>query len=401
MKNEKVKVAVFSSLATLIICIMLFFIFPNTGRITPPGVGDYNTHFAEIQAYIDKYSIFDFDNEIAYSNASYGYLYGVSDDRYLGFFSAEEYKSYIEDSKGEFTGIGVQFYYSDDLSDGLLIWQVVGDSPAEKAGLRSGDLLIEIDYENIEGKTYYDVLDMLQKEEGATSEVTVLRGNEQLDFSLTWENFVRRDVSYYIADNYIGVITINEFTENVYSQFKTALEEISAAGAQGIIFDLRNNPGGNLSTVCDIVDMLVPAGSEIAYIEYKDSVETIYAKTEPIIDMPFVVLVNRSSASAAELFASSLRDILGTKLVGEKTFGKGVGQQTFILSDNSAIKLTTFKYYTKSRTDYNNIGLEPDYIVEMNLSEYKSFYSMQEDEDRQKQKAIEVMKTLISEKGIG
>ncbi|PWM43017.1 MAG: hypothetical protein DBX47_07395 [Clostridiales bacterium] len=402
MKNEKFKAGLYSAIITLLICVLVFmwFIYPNMSK-PPQGSSDnYNSHFNEIQKYIDKYSIFDFDNSKAFQNASYGYLYGLKDDGYIGYFSKDEYTEYISGNEGNFTGIGIQFYYSSGtLEEGLLIWRVLGDSPAEIAGVKPGDLLTAVDGESIKEKSYTEVLEILQGEEGENSDLTVNRSDESLTFSLKRSKFIKRDISYYLTDKYIGVVSIDEFTENVYSQFKNAIEKLAAEGAKGIIFDLRNNPGGNLDTVCDVVDLLVPAGSEIAIIEYKDTSETIYAKKDPIIDLPYVVLTNRSSASAAELFSSALRDLLGSPLVGEKTYGKGVGQQTFSLSDGSAIKLTTFKYYTKSRTDYNNIGLVPDYNVEMNLSEYKNFYSMKDSEDSQKQKAKEVLQTLISEKG--
>ena len=402
IKNEKIKTGIYSSAITFLICVLVFmwFFYPNMKKATSGSSDNYADHFDEIQKYVDKYSIFSFDQEKAYQNASYGYLCGLSDDKYIGSFSQDEYNEYVSGNEGNFTGIGIQFYYTTGtLEEGLLIWRVLGDSPAEKAGVKPGDVLTAIDGETIYDKTYSFVLDKLQGEEGKSSDINVARGKETLTFSLTRTKFVIRDISYYLTDTHIGVVSIDEFTDNVYSQFKEAIKNLSDKGAKGIIFDLRNNPGGNLDTVCDMVDLLVPTGSEIAKIEYKDSSETIYAKEDPIIDMPYVVLTNRSSASAAELFSSALRDLLGTPLVGEKTYGKGVGQQTFRLSDGSAIKLTTFRYYTKSHTDYNNIGLIPNYNVEMTLSEYKNFYAMQDSGDTQKQKAKEVLQTLISEKG--
>ena len=154
---------------------------------------------------------------------------------------------------------------------------------------------------------------------------------------------------------------------------------------------MRNNPGGELNTVCNMIDMLIPGGEEIIVIEYKEEEEIIYSTNFRLADMPFVVLLNNDSASGSELFSSALRDILGTKLIGENSFGKGVGQTTFPLYDGSGIKVTTFKYLTKSRTDYNKTGLVPDYEIKLDSKWDMEFYTMTYEDDIQLQKAISVL----------
>ena len=216
------------------------------------------------------------------------------------------------------------------------------------------------------------------------------RNGEEKSFSITRKAFEQRNVEYNIYDN-LGYIRIYQFAENADEQFQQALNTLLSKNVDGIIFDVRNNPGGELNTVCSMIDMLIPGGEEIIVIEYKDEEEIIYSTNTRLADMPFVVLMNNSSASGSELFSSSLRDILGTKLIGENSFGKGVGQTTFPLNDGSGVKITTFKYLTKSRVDYNNTGLKPDYEVDLDSKWDLEFYTMTFEDDIQLQKAISVL----------
>ncbi|MBQ7014552.1 MAG: PDZ domain-containing protein [Clostridia bacterium] len=347
--------------------------------------------FHTLKEYIDEYAIYEFDEEYAEDTAHLYYMTGLKDDPYSYYFTKEELIEYNTENQGSFMGIGINVMTQTTvLEDGLYIYRVIGGSPAEAAGLMTGDKIIEADGISFINYPYEDAVDILLDEEGTTVNLKVDRNGEIKIFSITRKAFEQRNVEYAVYDN-LGYIRIYQFAENADEQFQDALNSLLAKNVEGIIFDVRNNPGGELNTVCNMIDMLIPGGEEIIVIEYKEEEEIIYSTNFRLADMPFVVLLNNDSASGSELFSSALRDILGTKLIGENSFGKGVGQTTFPLYDGSGIKVTTFKYLTKSRTDYNKTGLVPDYEIKLDSKWDMEFYTMTYEDDIQLQKAISVL----------
>ncbi len=329
---------------------------------------------AEINSFIDDYAIMPFDKEEALSNAIFFYVASL-EDPYCSYMDADEYATYLEELSGSFTGIGVNVITTSEiLENGLLIYRVIGNSPAELAGLKNGDIIIEADGVSFINYPYEDAVDLMLDELGTTINLVVDRNGERLEFNIVRQNFTKRLVDYEIIEN-LGYVTVYQFEAAALDQFKAALNELEKAGVKGYIFDMRNNPGGELNTVKNMVDLLVPK-DEIVVLQYKDYESSLYASDNDYIEKPCVVLINGESASAAELFSSALRDIRGSKLIGEQTFGKGVGQTSFSLSDGSALKFTTFRYVTKSRYNYDGIGLEPDYVVELPLEDTVYYYCM-------------------------
>ena len=344
---------------------------------------------AEINSFIDDYAIMPFDKEEALSNAIFFYVASL-EDPYCSYMDADEYATYLEELSGSFTGIGVNVITTSEiLENGLLIYRVIGNSPAELAGLKNGDIIIEADGVSFINYPYEDAVDLMLDELGTTINLVVDRNGERLEFNIVRQNFTKRLVDYEIIEN-LGYVTVYQFEAAALDQFKAALNELEKAGVKGYIFDMRNNPGGELNTVKNMVDLLVPK-DEIVVLQYKDYESSLYASDNDYIEKPCVVLINGESASAAELFSSALRDIRGSKLIGEQTFGKGVGQTSFSLSDGSALKFTTFRYVTKSRYNYDGIGLEPDYVVELPLEDTVYYYCMSRSDDTQLAKAIQVL----------
>lgn len=344
---------------------------------------------AEINSFIDEYAIMPFDKETALSNAIFFYVASL-EDPYCSYMDADEYAAYLEELSGSFTGIGVNVITTSEiLENGLLIYRVIGNSPAELAGLKNGDVIVEANGVSFIDYPYEDAVDIMLDELGTTINLVVDRNGERLEFNIVRQNFTKRLVDYEIIEN-LGYITVYQFEAAAYDQFKEALNALEKAGVKGYIFDMRNNPGGELNTVKNMVDLLVPK-DEIVVLQYKDYESSLYASDNDFIDKPCVVLINGESASAAELFSSALRDIRGSKLIGEQSFGKGVGQTTFSLNDGSALKFTTFRYVTKSRYNYDGIGLEPDYIVELPLEDTIYYYCMSRSDDTQLAKAIQVL----------
>ena len=372
-------------LTALLTCALtlLFVAFSNVGKES-----DFRL-LNQVRRLIDKNAVFDFSEAQANANAVRGYLTGLEADEYTQFWTPEEYKQYLDGVAGKFSGIGITIQSDDPISEGLFVYRVLGNSPALRVGLRPGDLIVGVDGDSILGKNYQEVYDGLLGEEGSSLRLKILRNGETFDVSVQREDFVQNYVDYRkIGD--LGYIRIHSFMPSAQQEFSAALDDLIAQGVTGWIFDLRNNLGGGLNTVIQILDLLVPK-DEVVVIKYKDSEEVFHSSGNRKTELPMVVLINDSSASASELMSSCLRDLNGSKLIGTRSYGKGIGQTTFDLPDGSAVKMTTFYYLTKSRTNYHGIGLEPDFTTELDEHQKKYFYALTDGEDPQLQKAISVL----------
>ena len=358
----------------------------NTGSYTTDT--SVEKKLAEMKSVIDAYAIDEFDEEKAKEGLYYGYMLGLTDDKYAAYYSEEDYKKIVDELQGNFGGIGLQFfnYATATLEHGMTVYRVLGNSPAEAAGLKIGDVITSVNGKKLDGMTYeeaYDyVVDFVNK--GETISMVVDRDGQTLNFSLTPAQFTQKYVEYKIPKDNVGYVSIYQFGTNSVSELNEALTELEKAGVKGYVFDVRNDPGGELESVCSMVDMLVKKGETIITIEGKKSTETRTAKIDPLVSgKPIAVVVNGSTASAAEMFSSALRDLNGAVLVGEQTFGKGIGQTTRRLSDGSYIKFTTFKYFTAAHVDFNGIGLTPDIEVLLTTEKRANLYNLSLEEDDQ------------------
>lgn len=362
-----------------------------------PRMTDQNEVGLKIQVIsdlIEKNAVMDFDEDIAVNNALLGYTYGLN-DIYCSYMPPVVYTDYVDSQQGNFTGIGVKvFTQIGDVVDGIQILRVMGNSPSEEAGLQALDTIVKVDGEEVVGRDYDEVLNSILGTEGTDVLLTVRRGEEFLDFTVTRSSFLQREVDYRVINGNVGFVRIHNFNLNTYSEFRKALTSLLELGVKGFVFDVRNNPGGELNTVCSMVDLLV-GEDELVVLQYKSSETVINSTADRLTDLPMVVLINGSSASASELFSSSLRDLNGTPLVGVQSFGKGVGQTTFPLTDGSAVKMTTFYYLTKSRTSYNGIGLVPDIEVALDDADTRALYTLDETNDEQLIAALDCLYASI------
>ncbi len=354
----------------------------------------FHTRIGEIRDLIDRYAVFDFSQDDAERYAIEGYLAGL-DDSYAQYWTEEEYKELLSSNEGNFSGIGVSLLSTQTIADGLFIRRVLGNSPAEAAGLKAGDLIVAVDGISVLDRDYDQVLSELQRDAGENVTLTVERDGESLSFTVTFADFVQTYVSSRMIGE-IGFIRIDSFTVPAAKEFQTALNQLLENGAKGLILDLRNNPGGSLDAVEQILEPLIPKGEEMVVIKYKNSEEIIYSELDQKTDLPMVVLINASSASGSELMASCLRDVNGATLIGTRSYGKGIGQTTYRLSDGSAVKITTFHYLTKARTDYHGIGLQPDETIVLTEEQEKYFYALDESNDPQLQGALTRIQAEIS-----
>lgn len=300
-------------------------------------------------------------------------LLDALDDPYSVYYTQEELLELQEQTQGIYYGIGA--YISQDVEAGYVqISSIIKNTPAEESDLMQGDYIYEIDGESMYGKDSSYVVSKIKGEEGTWVTITVLRTGETepIDIEVERRQIESPTVEYEMYDNHVAYIQITEFDLVTSGQFESALEQARAEGMEGLIIDLRSNPGGNLSTVCEIARMLLPEGL-IVYTEDKYGEREEYkcdGKNE--IDVPLVVLTNGYSASASEILAGAIKDYgIGT-LVGTTTYGKGIVQKVINLSDGSAVKITVSTYYTPAGNNIHQIGIEPDVEVEFDSEQYQN-----------------------------
>lgn len=312
------------------------------------------------------------------------------DDPYSVYYTHDELVQLQQQTEGIYYGIGA--YISQDNEMGYVrVSKIIKNTPAEASGLQQDDYIYKVDGEDMQGKDSSYVVSKIKGEAGTKVTITVVRegATDPIDIEVERQKIESPTVEYQMLDNDMAYIQITEFDLVTTEQFEVAYKQAQADGMKGLILDLRSNPGGNLSTVCDIARMILPKGL-IVYTEDK------YGKREEYtcdganqIKVPLVVLTNGYSASASEILAGAVKDYgIGT-LVGTTTYGKGIVQKVINLSDGSAVKLTVSNYFTPNGNNIHKIGIDPDVEVEFDAEQYKNGV------DNQLEKAKEVLAGLM------
>ena len=317
----------------------------------------------EIQSIIEQHYL----NEVDSSNLS-NYLFKGAvaglDDPYANYYSAEELQSVLDSSRGEYIGIGATL--SEDIrTKEIRVLEVYDGGTAKEAGLKPGDQLLALEDTAFEGCGLSEVVSLIKSRDGPFT-LTVYRPEteEELQLEMECREIHLEYVQYEMLEGKIGYIRLSEFTKTSVEQFQNAAKELKRQGMEKLVVDLRNNPGGLLDVVCDILDEILPKGV-IVYTEDRDGNRKEYkSDVKRSITCEVAVLVNGNSASASEIFAGAIQDYEIGPVVGTQTYGKGVVQKTYTLSDGSALKLTTEKYYTPKGQDIDGNGITPDIVVE-------------------------------------
>lgn len=319
-----------------------------------------------LSSYINRFYL----NDIDYGKMGdiiYKAMVSGLDDKYAAYYTKDEYKDISEKTKGEFCGIGA--YISQGKNDNYLkVAGVVKGGPAQKAGIKKGDIIVEVDGENIQGKDSSYAISKMKGKKGTNVSISVMRkGNKKpITFNIKREVIHDNTVSYKMLDNNIGYISVSAFETVTKKQFKSAVDCLEKKNEKGLIIDLRDNGGGLLDTALDMLDQILPK-KLVVYTKDKNGVaEEYYTKDDKEIKIPIVILVNGNSASASEVFCGALRDYGKAKLLGTKTFGKGIVQSSFAFRDGTGLKFTTSKYYTPKGINIHGTGFEPDIKVKSN-----------------------------------
>jgi carboxyl-terminal processing protease len=300
----------------------------------------------------------------------YGALRGMlsSLDPHSQFMDPDEYKDLKTETEGKFGGLGIEISLKDNL---LTVISPLEDSPAWRAGIKPGDRIVKIGHEVTRDMSLDDAVKRLRGDPGTKVTITVLRERDDLvkDFVITREIIHVDDIKEpHIINDHIGYVRLTEFRENSYGELHKALEKLKAQGADSLILDLRNNPGGLLDVAIKISEDFLPSGKTIVSTKGRRSSEDFIAKSEndsgDFLDWPMVVMINEGSASGSEIVAGALRDNKRAVLVGIKSFGKGSVQSVIPLPDGSGLRLTTARYFTPSGVCINGIGITPDVVIE-------------------------------------
>jgi len=387
-----VAIAVFITFMVTSISLYTYFV-NNPISITSKSSSSSKDIAGTLQKYkeiIDKYYLGDVDEEKLKEGAIKGYIEGLGDP-YTEYISADEMEDYLSDTMGNFVGIGIYMVKNTEKGKIQVLAPIKG-SPAEKAGIQAGDLILTVDGVDYSADEMTIASNKIKGEEGTTVTIEVLRGTETKKYELKREKVKVNQVEGKVLSNNIGYINFTSFDETTADDFKAKFEEINKQGIKSLIIDLRNNGGGIVDQALQIADYVADKDSILLYEVDKNNKETVKkAKTDPIINMPIIILTNENTASASEILAGALKDLGKAKTVGTTTYGKGVIQQILKLSDGSGLKVTIEEYQTPNRNKIHKIGIAPDEEVKLPDS-VTNVLNVTESEDTQLQKAIEMLK---------
>ena len=344
---------------------------------------------ATIEEEVKEKYLNEYDENKAIEGAMAGYVAALGEP-YTEYIPADEMEEYTQTIMGNYVGIGI--YMTKNTEKNLIqVLAPIRESPAEKAGIKTGDFLVKIDGVEYTGDEMTQASNKIKGEEGTKVTLEILRGEETLTFEIERQKINTNPVYADVIDGNIGYLGISSFDEGVAEDFKTKFQSLKEKGITSLIIDLRDNGAGIVDEATKIVDYIVPKGKEILITVDKNKNEEITkAEEDVLIDMPIVVLVNASSASASEIMAGALKDLGEATIVGTKTYGKGIIQQFLSLSNGGGLKITIEEYYTPNRTKINGVGITPDVEVELE----QSVTGLPTDQnDTQLNKAKEILKS--------
>ena len=370
-----------------------YFTDTGFGKSLVSAANENNEIATELNKYrkiIDKYYLGNIDEEKLKEGAIKGYIEGLG-DKYSEYISKEDMEDYMADTTGNFVGIGV-YMAQDTKTNKIMVISPIKGGPAEKAGIQPGDYILSVDGTEYAGDQMSVAANKIKGEAGTTVKIKFLRNNETKEYELTREKITVNPVEGKVLENNIGYIEFSSFDEGTAEEFKNKYEELQKQGITSLVIDLRNNGGGIVSEALKIADYILNKDDVILYEVDKNNKETTEKSTnDPIINMPIVILTNGNTASSSEILAGALKDQGKAKVVGEKTYGKGVIQQLLTLPDGSGLKITSEEYLTPNKTKINGVGIEPDEKVSL-PDTVKNVLNVEEKDDTQLQKAIELLK---------
>ncbi|WP_324824438.1 S41 family peptidase [Sinanaerobacter sp. ZZT-01] len=339
----------------------------------------------ELRGYIEENYYVPVDEDKLEEGIYKGLFYGTGDP-YSAYLNKKEYDELLISTTGEYSGIGVSIV--PDAKGYISVVAPMDDSPAANAGIKTGDKILKVDDKEYTADTIDAAVSAMRGAKGSKISVTILRDGEVKDLTMQRATIVTKTVKSEVMGDNIGYLRITGFEEKTADDFKKALRDMEVKGVKGLVIDLRDNPGGLVDISVNIADALLDSGT-VTYTEDRKGEKVYYKSKEGKTSLPYVVLVNGGSASSSEILAAAIKDNHGGKLIGTKTFGKGIIQEINELQNGDAMKLTVMQYFSPNGDVIHEKGIEPDISIDLEESDFTDGVLTN---DRQLQKALELLK---------
>lgn len=393
-KTNSIYKTIMTILATAIVTFIVTTVWiygSSTNGSTETAIGNatksssLSAKLSIIRNKINQEYIGEIDENNLIEGAIKGYVAGLGDD-YTEYLPKAEMTSFTEDIEGEFVGIGV-YITKDTENNQILVYGTIPGSPAESAGLKMGDIITSVDGVECNGDDYDTITNNIKGKEGSKVKIGILRETESLEFEIERKTVEVKHITFQKMENNIGYIYISSFEGEVSKEFKEAYNELKNEGITSLIIDIRNNGGGVVDEAINIAETMTDKGQTLLIESDKNGEELVITSEEDkIITIPIILLINEYSASASEILAGILKEnVENATLIGNTTFGKGVIQTLYPLTDGSGIKITTNEYFTPNHNKINKIGVEPDVKVD----DYLFTGTLDMENDTQLKRAIE------------
>ncbi|MBE6984073.1 MAG: S41 family peptidase [Ruminococcaceae bacterium] len=359
---------------------------PSIAEVT----GSYQSKVDEIidlfdTYYVDEYETENLDDYLAAAAVA------ASGDRWSGYMTADEYAASLEEDNNAYVGIGVTVQLVNDDDEGFTIIDVTPNGAAMEAGVEINDMIVAVEGQNAIELGMDGLKKMIRGEEGTDVTITFLRDGETFDLTITRKQIDIQVLEYELLEDGVGYIKLAQFTKNTASMTIAAIEYLQEEGATSLVFDMRFNPGGFKYELVTLLDYLLPEGPLFRSVDYTGK-EEVDKSDENCLEMPMAVLINEDSYSAAEFFAAALQEYKWATIVGTQTTGKANYQETFVLSDGSAVRISTGHYQTPNGVTLEGLGVTPDIVVEVDDETYYDIYYDRAEDDPQLDAAISAVK---------
>lgn len=388
---KAIMLVILTATITFIVTSIVMYNTTESTKIKYVSTDEVGATFKMFRNFIEKNYLGTMDEDAMLESAIKGYVAGLDDD-YSEYITKEEMEEYMQDARGNYVGVGI-YITNNTKTNQIVVLMPIKGSPAEAAGIKSGDVITKVDGTEYKGEQLSEASKALKSEAGTIAKIEVLRNDtEKLEFEVERKSIKVSHIEAKVLENDIGYMKVSTFDEGCYEEFKQNWEKLSSQNIKSLIIDLRNNGGGIVDEALNMADMMVEKDKILLITASKNAEEKINkAEQEKTINVPIVILVNEGTASSSEILSAAVRENNeNVKIIGTKTYGKGVIQTIFNLSDGSGIKLTTSEYYTPNHNTINKVGIAPD--IEVELPEDENIYTVSEKNDTQLQKAIEVLK---------
>ena len=360
--------------------------------VDPLQYGEMFYKLNQIQYIVDSFFVGEHDEQELIDSMFAGYIDGLG-DKWSGYYTEEQTNQIMDVNNNSYVGIGVSFMKNEQGQYEITAVNTKG--PAFRAGFAIKDIIYKVDgVPASQLETTDDVVAAVKGEEDTQVCITILRGTEELEYTLIRSKLFYECIETRMLDGDIGYVIITDFPKNADVEFIEKVEELVAQGAKGLVFDVRFNGGGYVSVMANMLDILLPQG-DIITMSDKFGITSRYRSDASCIKLPMAVLVNEYSISAAEFFAASLQEYGVAKIIGDKTGGKGYAQTMFMLSDGSSINISNYRYFTPSGKSLADIGIEPDIAISLSEEDFINFYYLTDEQDTQLQAAIEYVASQI------